>query len=228
MRDVLARVRADLRHEPTEKRVRAALGEETVVDTVRALVVWEPGRVVPTYAVPEQDVRGELLPAGAARRPDDADLAEHLILDFGAFDAWYEEDEPIVGHPRDPFHRIDIRRSSRRVLVELDGAVLAESTRAQLLFETGLPLRFYLPREDVAALQPSAKRTWCAYKGEASYWSPTVAGGLRPDLAWSYEDPLPDAAAITGLVAFFDERVDVTLDGERRERPRTHWSASDA
>jgi uncharacterized protein (DUF427 family) len=145
-----------------------------------------------------------------------------VILDHHGFDAWYEEDEPVVGHPRDPFHRVDMRRSSRHVRVELDGEPLAESSRATLLFETSLPTRFYLPREDVLIdLHPSGKRTYCPYKGQASYWSLDVPGRTHQDVAWSYEDPLQDAAPITGLVAFFDERVDVVLDGERRPRPRT-------
>jgi uncharacterized protein (DUF427 family) len=253
---------AELRYEPTEKRVRAVLGGDEVVDSTRALLVWEPKRVVPSFAVAIEDVRGELVPApgpgtsgswqppilhpgiafaehstdgqafglrtahamreGVAFAPADPDLAGYVILDFDGFDAWYEEDEPIVGHPRDPFHRVDMRRSSRQVRIEVDGELLAESSRATLLFETSLPTRFYLPREDVLRdLRPSARQTYCPYKGQASYWSPELAGRPHPDLAWSYEDPLPDALAVTGLVAFFDERVDVVLDGERRSRPRT-------
>lgn len=265
----------ELRHESTVKRVRALLGDEVVVDTTAALLVWEPRRVVPTYAVPVADVRVALVdappepdagsadevglrlpavsdrpvldpsipfavhttdgdpvelhgrtggPVGRGFRPTDEELAAHVVLDFTTFD-WFEEDEPIVGHPRDPFHRIDVLASSRHVCLELDGHVLAESVRPQLLFETSLPVRFYLPREDVAVdLRPSATRTWCAYKGEASYWSPDLGGTEVPDLAWSYEAPLHDASAVEGLVAFFDERVDVVLDGQRRERPVTPWS----
>jgi uncharacterized protein (DUF427 family) len=145
-----------------------------------------------------------------------------VVLDFHAFDAWYEEDEPIFSHPRDPFHRVDIRRSSRRVRIEVDGEVLAESSRPCLLFETSLPMRCYLPREDVRLeLSPSAKKTYCPYKGQASYASFDVKGRRYRDLVWSYEQPLPDATAIAGLVAFFDEKVDVIVDGQRRERPRT-------
>ena len=163
-------------------------------------------------------------PVGHGFRPTDHDLAGHVILDFATFD-WLEEEERIVGHPRDPFHRIDVLESARQVRLELDGQVLAESARAHLLFESLLPVRFYLPREDLTVdLRPSTTRTWCAYKGEASYWSPDVAGTEVPDLAWSYEAPLQDATAVKGLVAFFDERVDVVLDGQRRERPVTPWS----
>lgn len=115
--------------------------------------------------------------------------------------------------------------SSRHVRVELEGEVLADSTRALLLFETMLPTRCYLPREDVRVpLEPGELRSWCAYKGQASYWSPTVGGHVRPDLAWSYEQPLHEAAQARGHIAFFDERVDVVLDGEPVPRPVTHWS----
>jgi uncharacterized protein (DUF427 family) len=264
-----------LRHEPTAKRIRAELGGETVVDSTRAVLVWEPRRVVPSYAVPAEDVRGELVPAGPAAaapagdvgvaladvtalrvldprvpftvhsaegemvdvhaagqhrpgagfRPADPDLAGLVILDFGAFDAWYEEDEQNVGHPRDPYHRIDVLPSSRPVRLELEGEVLAVSSRPALLFETMLPTRYYLPRADVTAeLVPSSTRTWCAYKGQASYFSAQVGGRLVPDIAWSYPDPRHDAARVRDLIAFFDERVDVTLDGERRARPVTPWS----
>jgi uncharacterized protein (DUF427 family) len=146
-------------------------------------------------------------------------------LDFGAFDAWYEEDELNVAHPRDPFHRIDVLPSSRRVRVELDGQVLAESSRPTLLFETMLPARYYLPREDIRAeLTPSATRTYCAYKGEASYWSAAAGGRAVPDIAWTYQQPRHDAAQVRGLIAFFNERLDITVDGKRLDRPRTPWS----
>ena len=259
-----------LRYQHTPKRVRATLGGEAVADTTRAVLLWEPKRIVPAYAVPEEDVRGELLPApasaeataaldalgtrrvlspghfrthttdgdeltvrspagereAAAFRLADPDLAGYIELDFDAFE-WLEEDEPIVSHPRDPFHRIDVRRSSRSVLVEHEGVVLAESTRSRLLFETNLPVRSYLPREDVHLdrMLPSDLQTSCAYKGTtSSYWAVERPDGRVVPVAWSYQHPLPDAAEITGLIAFFDERVDVIFDGVRRERPRTPWS----
>jgi uncharacterized protein (DUF427 family) len=253
MQDLLARARSQLRHEPTERRVRAKLGAETIVDSSRAILLWEPRRVVPSYAVPVEDVRAELSPApavngdvagvlhpgipfgvhtaagepvsiedrvGAGFRLADEDLAGYVALDFAAFDGWYEEDESIAGHPRDPFHRVDVRRSARSVRIEIDGDVVADTTRARLLFETSLPLRFYVPRDDVRVeLHPSSRRTYCPYKGHASNWSVDAGGRRRENLGWSYERPLPDAVAIAGLVAFWDERVDVFLDGERRERP---------
>jgi len=275
VRELMASGFGQLRHEPTAKRIQAVLGGETVVDSTRAVLVWEPRRIVPSYAVPVEDVRGELVPsgsagddagddvgvslgdltalrvldprvpftahsaegeavdlraagqvrAGAGFRPADPDLAGLVVLDFGAFDAWYEEDEQNVAHPRDPFHRIDVLPSSRQVRLELDGQVLAVSSRPVLLFETMLPMRYYLPRADVTAdLVPSSTRTWCAYKGQASYFSASVGGRLVPDIAWTYEDPQHDAAGVRDLIAFFDERIDVVLDGQRRARPVTPWS----
>jgi uncharacterized protein (DUF427 family) len=262
VRDTLSRAFGELRHEPTEKRIRAVLGGEPVVESGRALLVWEPRRIVPSYAVPVDDVRGELerdtrppeesdspvlhpgIPFGvhstegealvirgrgaaaaAAFRPADPELTGHVILDFDGFDAWYEEDEQIFGHPRDPYHRVDVRRSSRSIRIELDGEVLADGSGASLLFETNLPVRFYLPPEDVRSdRRPTEKRTYCPYKGQASYWSFDVNGRTRANLAWSYEAPLPDAAPVTGLIAFWDEVVDVVIDGERRERPDTPFA----
>jgi uncharacterized protein (DUF427 family) len=253
MQDLLARARSELRHEPIERRVRARLGSETIVDSTRAALVWEPRRVVPSYAVPAADIRGELAPApaneaavpgvlhpkipfdvhtapgepvaiagraGAGFRLADDGLTGYVALDFAAFDEWYEEDEPIAGHPRDPFHRVDVRRTSRPVRIELDGNVLAETTDARLLFETSIPTRFYVPRDDVRVpLHASPRRTYCPYKGQASTWSVDVGGRRHEDVAWSYEQPIPDGPPIAGLVAFWDERVDVIFDGERRERP---------
>jgi uncharacterized protein (DUF427 family) len=251
MRDLLAEARNRLRYEPVEQRVRA----DAIVDSTRAVLVWEPRRVVPSYAVPVEDIATELQPAPvrsdevpgilhpgipfgvhtAAGEPVTiagrlgagfrlAALMGYVVLDFAAFDAWYVEDERIFGHPRDPYHRVDVRQSSRPVRIEVDGAVVAETTRARLVVETNLPLRFYLPREDVRGeLHPGSRgSTYCPYKGRASYWS---LGG-HEDVAWSYEQPLPDAVAITGLVAFWDERVDVFLDGEPRARPSGPISAA--
>jgi uncharacterized protein (DUF427 family) len=253
MRDLFAEARARLRHEPIEKRIRASADGATVLDSTRAVLVWEPRRVVPTYAVPADDIHGELAAApasngnadgvlhpgipfsvhtaagepvtiadraGAGFRLADEDLAGYVVLDFAAFDEWYEEDEPVVIHPRDPYHRVDVRQTSRPVRIEIGADVVAESTRARLVFETQLPTRFYIPREDVAVeLHASDRQSYCPYKGQASYWSVDAGGRRRPDIAWSYEQPLPDLPQVAGLVAFWDERVDVVFDGERRARP---------
>ncbi|MGI8676822.1 MAG: DUF427 domain-containing protein [Nocardioidaceae bacterium] len=120
---------------------------------------------------------------------------------------------------------MDVLPSSRHVRLELDGQVLAESPHPRVLFETMLPPRYYLPREDVLAeLRPSSTQSYCAYKGKASYWSPANGSHVVDDLAWSYAAPLHDAANIGGLVAFFDERVDLILDGVPQDRPQTPWS----
>src|SRR5919197_4722030 len=260
MQDLMTRARDELRFEPIERRVRAYAGSEPVVDSTRAVLAWEPRRVVPSYAVPEEDIRAAVTAApaadgdapgvlhpgipfgrhtaagepvsigdreGAGFRLADDELPGYVLLDFKAFDEWYEEDERVAGHPRDPFHRVDVRETARPVRIEVDGEVVAETTRARLLFETQLPTRFYLPREDVRVeLRTSARRTYCPYKGRASYWSADVGGRRREDLGWSYEQPLPDVAAIAGLVAFWDEQVDVYLDGKRRERPGGAISAA--
>lgn len=253
----------ELRIHPTAKRLRASVGGETVVDTTNGLIVWEPRRIVPSYAVPVADVRATLTPAtadageerpvflgdgppvldpsspftvhscegtsydvgalaAAAFTPDDPDLAGYVVLDFDAFDEWLEEDEVLVGHARDPFKRIDTRRSSRHVQVELNGVVLADTTRPTLLFETHLPTRYYLPTEDVRTelLAPSERRTVCAYKGRASYFSAPDA----LDVAWTLREPEQDGAPVMDMICFFNERVDLIIDGERLERPITPWS----
>lgn len=166
-------------------------------------------------------IAGDETAGRAAFRPADDDLADFVVLDFDAFE-WREEDESIVSHPHDPFGRIDVLHSSRQIRIEHDGTLLAESSRPMLLFETLLPVRFYLPRDDVAvALEPSDTVSYCAYKGRASYFS--VPGGPR-DVAWTYLDPLHDAERVRDHVCFFDERVDVIVDGERRARPVTPWT----
>lgn len=222
MRDLYGGALASLRYEPTEKRLRVYLGGHLVADTVDGRLVWEPGRVVPTYAVPESDVVARSMPAGAASRTDDPDLAGYLILDFDVFE-WREEDEPIVAHPHDPFKRIDILPSSRHIRIESDGHLLAESSSPLLLFETLLPVRYYLLRSDVVAdLQRSGTVTYCAYKGRASYYS--VTDGPK-DVAWTYHTPLREAEPLRDRIAFFNERVDVIVDGQRAERPVTPWSS---
>lgn len=262
-----------LRYEPTAKRVRASLDGAAVVDTLHAYLVWEPRRITPIYAVPEQELLADLaapaLPAAsveehafalrqgaaptsldpstsfgkhttpggeldvvtagvtaprAAFRPEDPDLVGYVILDFAAFD-WLEDDEEIIGHPRDPFHRVDIRASSVEVEVALDGVTLASTNGAQLLYETLLPVRYYIPPGDVRLdlLEESPKLTVCPYKGQASYWSFPDSDQGR-NLAWSYDRRYRDAAQIHGHISFFNERVDLTVDGVLQPRPVTPWS----
>ena len=140
-------------------------------------------------------------------------------------DTWLEEDEEVIGHARDPYHRIDVLRTSRHIKVSLDGQVLAETTRAVALFESNLPTRWYIPREDVVAeLEPSDGHSICPYKGRASYHSVRLDGGrLLEDLVWYYPEPFAEASGISGLLCFYNEKVDVELDGELQERPESPW-----
>ncbi|HZQ29004.1 MAG TPA: DUF427 domain-containing protein [Acidimicrobiales bacterium] len=242
------------RIEPGAKRVRAWLGGELVVDTIRPMLVWE-GPGYPAYYLPAADVRMELLipTAGTKHSPDRGDAvvfdvkggtkvaeggawqyAESPVdelrglvrFDWAAMDHWFEEDEEVFVHPRSPYTRVDILPSSRRVRVELGGVVVAESTRPWLLFETGLPTRYYLPLVDVRMdlLRPSGTHTSCPYKGTASYWSVEAGGQLFEDVAWYYPTPLPESERVAGLVSFFNEKVDLYVDGVLQERPKSKFA----
>jgi uncharacterized protein (DUF427 family) len=198
--------------------VRGRLGGETVVDSKRVRLLYESGKL-PIWLFPEGDVRIDRIPAEAVERRHDL-----VQVDFKALDEWLEEDHPQVGHPPDPYHRIDVRPTSRHVRISIGGRTVAETTRANALFETGLPVRWYIPPEDVSAeLEPSDHRTTCAYKGHATHFD--VAG--EDAVAWTYEDPLHDGLPVKGLIAFYNERVDVELDGQLEERPVTQWSRRD-
>jgi uncharacterized protein (DUF427 family) len=240
--------------EPVPRRIRAFAGGELILDTTRDRYVWEwPG--YPQYYIPRADVRDDLLvdegtiqqtrrgparvfgiKAGTAERPGAARLLEQSPVDgldgtfrfkWDALDAWFEEDEQVYVHPRNPYTRVDVLRSSRAVRVELDGELLAESSSALLLFETGLPTRYYFDRTAVRFehLAPSETVTACPYKGTTSeYWS-ARHDPTHTDLAWSYHFPTREVLPIAGLVAFYNERVDVSVDGERFERPQTPFSS---
>jgi uncharacterized protein (DUF427 family) len=149
-------------------------------------------------------------------------ISGYLAFYWRMMDHWYEEDEEVFVHPRDPYHRVDILESSRRVKVRVSGELVAETERPKILLETGLPPRYYIPREDV--LLKSEKTTRCPYKGIASYWSVEAGGDRVEDLVWHYPEPIPEAAKIRGHLAFFNERVDLEVDGEKQERPKTQWS----
>jgi uncharacterized protein (DUF427 family) len=229
-----------------------------VADTIRPRLVWEVPHY-PAYYFPVEDVRTELLVPTATvthspsrgdarhftvkagdRRAEDAalryvdspiaELRGLVRLDWGAMDGWFEEDEEVYTHPRDPYTRVDILASSRRVRVEVDGVVLAESANARALFETGLPPRWYLPKTDVRMdlLVPTGTATHCPYKGQAEYWSVRVGDRLVQDLAWSYRTTLPESQKIAGLVAFYNEEVDLFVDDRLQERPVTKFSRARA
>lgn len=153
-------------------------------------------------------------------------LAGLVAFRWNALDEWFAEAEQLFGHPRDPYSRIDVCRTARHVRVSVDGHVLAESRRARVLYEAALPPRWYLPVEDVETglLIPSGHSSRCAYKGAASYWHVRVGDRVEQDLVWSYPDPAHDAEPVRDMYCFFSEQVDLELDGEAVERPRTQWS----
>jgi uncharacterized protein (DUF427 family) len=141
-------------------------------------------------------------------------LRGHAALYWQKADAWYVEDQRVLGHLRDPYHRVDVFETSRAARVRVGGRVVAETARPKLLFETSLPPRVYVPRADVdpTVLVASEKRTVCPYKGEASYWSVQVDGTLAQDAAWSYVTPLCEAAAVADHLSFLGDGVEVELD----------------
>jgi uncharacterized protein (DUF427 family) len=189
-----------------------------VADSRRTKLLYEPPKVIPVHLLPEEDVRIDLLPEQAISRHDDG-LVE---IAWSAADEWLEEDETLLGHARDPFHRIDALRTSRHVRISLNDETLAETTNAVALFETRLPTRWYIPREDVVAelSRNEEHRTTCAYKGHATHWD---VGGEKA-IAWSYELPLNDAVPVRSMLSFYNERVDIDVDRERASRPHTQWS----
>lgn len=153
-------------------------------------------------------------------------IAGYLAFYWRKMDHWHEEDEEVFVHPRDPYHRIDVLQSSRHVKVSVNGELVAETRRPRVLFETGLPPRYYIPPEDVreGMLSKSEKQTRCPYKGIASYYSVEAGGERVEDLVWYYPDPIPEAPKVRGLLCFFSEKVGLEVNGEVQERPRTQWS----
>lgn len=210
--------------EPCPRRVRALLDGVTVLDTTAAVYVWE-WPAYPQFYIPEGDVREDLRATGRST----PNLPGLLRFRWEAFDAWYEEDEQVFVHPRNPYARVDALRSSRHVRVELQEVLLAESHSPVLVFETGLPTRYYLNRTDVhwEHLVPTATQTACPYKGQTSgYWSVRVDDQVHQDLAWAYDFPTRELLPIAGLVAFYNEKVDLIVDGVPLERPVTHFSGT--
>ena len=159
---------------------------------------------------------------GAALLYEDSpfeELNDTIRLEWAAMDAWFEEDEEVFTHPRDPYTRVDILPSSRHVRIVVDGITVAESERPTLLFETGLPPRYYVPKTDVRMdlLVPTASSSHCPYKGDANDWSLTLDDRVVEDVAWSYRTPLPESQKIAGLVCFYPDKVDLYVDGRLQE-----------
>jgi uncharacterized protein (DUF427 family) len=240
---------------PVPRRIRAVLDGHVVVDTTSALYVWEWSHY-PQYYIPVDDIdpamlvdeqHEQKLSRGTARRyalqvgetvrpaalriyGNDArveGVAGRARFEWDSVDAWFEEDEQVFVHPRDPYTRVDALRSTRTVRIELDGVVLAESSSPVLVFETGLPTRYYLNRTEVdfTHLTPIDTVTACPYKGTTSgYWTAQIGDISFPDIAWAYDFPTRQLLPIAGLIAFYNEKVDIVLDGHLVDRPVTDSS----
>lgn len=192
--------------EPFQRRVRAERSGVTVVDSERVLLVHRPGQS-PAYAFPAGDVTG--VPATSVE-----EAAGYVQVAWDAADTWFEEQEEVFFHPRNPYHRVDVLRTDRRLRAEVDGAVLADTADTVGVYETSHPPRLYVSPEQVRRdlLVPSDTTTYCPYKGTASYWSAVVDGQVHPDVAWSYEDPLPESLPIKGLLSFDGARLRLQAD----------------
>ena len=242
-----ARLKDGVHIELSPRRVRTYFGGKLIADSQRVLLVYETKRP-PAYWFPVADVRMEYLQqkdqsngstevlrwrlhvndqviANAARayaKPagDLAALENHLTFHWDEMDAWFEEDEEVFVHPRDPYTRVDTVHSSRHLRVEIGGVVVAETRRPVLLYETGLRTRYYIPKQDVRMdlLQPTSTVSRCPYKGVARYWSGPVGGSMIEDVVWSYPAPIPECPKIENLLSFYNERVDLYVDGVLQDR----------
>jgi uncharacterized protein (DUF427 family) len=245
-----------IRFEDSPKRVRVVLGGVAVADSKRVKLLFETGHLPVYYfpiddvrmdllectdksthcpykgdalywtvrvgdRTAENAVWGYRDPI-----PERADIKGYVAFYWNPMDAWYEEDEEVFVHPRDPYKRIDVLHSSSHIRVVLAGEIVADTHRPRLLFETGLPTRYYIPKLDVRIelLEPTDKTTRCPYKGVASYWSVKIGDQVFKDIVWSYPTAVPECPKIENLLCFFNERADMYVDGELMERPKTHWS----
>jgi uncharacterized protein (DUF427 family) len=246
-----------VRLEPNDRRVRLFVDGVVVADTIRSRYLFETGHLPVYYfpkadvrfdLLERTDRTSHCPRKGDAeywsivvgeRTIDNAvwsypsplegapDLSDLVAFYWNKVDAWFEEDEQVYVHARDPYTRIDALRSSRHVQIELDGLILAETTSPVLVFETGLPTRYYIPKVDVRLdlMRSSSLTTACPYKGVAEYFSVAMPDGVIADnIAWVYPAPIPQIPTIQNLVSFFDERVDVIVDGALQVRPTTKWS----
>jgi uncharacterized protein (DUF427 family) len=245
-----ARLKEGMHIERSSRRVRAYYGGKLIADSEHVLLVYETKRP-PAYWFPIADARMEYLEessqaadtirwrlvvkdrvANNAARAyikatgHRAALEGHLTFYWDRMDAWFEEDEQVFVHPRDPYSRVDTVHSSRHVRVEIDGVTLGDTRRPILLFETGLPTRYYIPKLDVRIdlLEPTESVTRCPYKGVARYWSARVGDKLVKDIVWSYPAPIPECPKIENLFSFYNERVDLYVDGVLQDRPITPLS----
>ena len=242
--------------EPTARRVRVQFGNEIVADSSQVQLLFETGKLPVYYIPPgdvrmdllsssgrqeHDDVKGVTeyfdIKAGGRTGGDGAwicdgdpdhgpDIRGLVAFDWNKMDRWFEEDEEVFVHPRDPYHRVDTLESSRHVEVFVNGEKLADSRRPVMLLETGLPTRYYLPKMDVRLdlLERNITHTACPYKGIADYWDVRTEKGLARAIVWGYERPIPEIPKIAGRLCFFNEKVDLTVDGEPQVQPHTKWS----
>ncbi|EXJ95771.1 hypothetical protein A1O1_00895 [Capronia coronata CBS 617.96] len=234
----------------TTKRVRGVLNGKYIFDTTAAKLVWEH-KFFPQYWIPKSDFlqtatfTDHLPTSGSGTQwststlsvvgnsksvqtlivPDsfNSELAGLVKIEFKALDAWYEEQAPVLYHPKDPFHRVDILPSGRHLRVELDGVVLADTGSeggVMSLWETNFPGRWYLPPTAVnwEYLVPSDTHTGCPYKGEASYYHAVVKGKEVKDVVWWYKNPTLESGLIAGMLCFYPDKVDTWVDGTAIEK----------
>ena len=245
-----------IRVEHWPRRVRAVVGDVVVADSTRVLLLLERGHLpvyyfpagdVRTDVMEPTDKHTRCPYKGEASYwsiktgdrevanavwsyldplPERTDIKGYMAFYWDRADSWWEEDDEVFVHPRDPYHRVDVLNSSRHVRVEVDGQTVAETRRPRLLFETNLPTRYYIPKLDVRLdlLEATDTVSHCPYKGKARYWKLRAPGGTTRDVAWSYPFPIPECPKIENLIAFFNERADIYVDGELQPRPKSPWS----
>lgn len=237
---------------PSNKWIRGYRNGRVVVDARQYVFVWEvlywpwwffarddiDGELVPSSAPPPTKgvldgvvlydliVDGQTLEGVARGYPDHPELQDLVTIQFDALDRWFEEDVEVFVHPRSPYTRVDALASSRHVVVSIDGVVLANSRKPTVLFETGAPARYYLPMTDVhlERLTQNTRRSSCPYKGDSTFFDAHIGDRIATDIAWTYVLPRAEAIGVAGLICFYNEKVDIDVDGEREARPRTHFS----
>jgi uncharacterized protein (DUF427 family) len=237
--------------EDSSRRVRAVLANVAVADTTHAKLLLETGHtpvyyfpiddvrmdlLEPTDKTTHCPYKGDAsywtVRAGHRVAEDAvwsyldpiserADIKGYVAFYWNKMDAWFEEDEEVFVHPRDPYKRVDVLHSSRHVRVILGGETVADTHRPRLLFETGLPTRYYIPRLDVRMdlLERTERTTRCPYKGQAIYWSAKVGDQVFENIVWSYPTAIPECPKIADLLAFYNERADIYVDGELQKKP---------
>lgn len=245
-------IKRPVKVENTNRWIRVKFNQEIIASSKNVkLLIDYPGGIGVAYFFPIADVKmdflkpydkntgkyklwdvqvGEKMSTRSAYMYNDPsedrqDLTGYISFKWREMDNWYEEEEEIVGHPRDPYHRVDTIESSRHVKIVIEGITIAETTRPHLLFETHLPTRYYIPKEDINMdyLKSSDLSSICPYKGSASYWNINVNGKTFKNHVWSYLDPLSEIPKIKGLLAFYDEKLDVFVDGELQIKPKTKF-----